>query len=157
MKYDSLDWHQSRALEAEYDKRHADKMPEKPEFEVPHESVRATVETDHSTDVYVRMNANSRRDSEATAEMRVVGSQEHLRVAFKDTLSIRKLIAQLERLADDMDNYNQDLRLYLARQKQYEAEKEAYTQKREKDLREALKSGKYTAEQIELSREDIPF
>lgn len=157
MKWDSLDWQHRRKLEGEYDKRHEAEIPVKPEFTPPPESLRSVVEVDHRTDVYVRMNANDSGQNEAQAELRVVGSEEHLRIAFKDTKSIQKLILELKRLAEDMEEFNFDVRRHLASEKQYRDDKQRYEELREKDLRAALASGKFTEEMIKTNTDDIPF
>lgn len=54
------------------------------------------------------------------------------------------------------DDYNAKMRAHLERQRQYDEAKKAYEAEREKHLREGLKSGKYTADDIS-EWDDIPF
>ncbi len=157
MKFESLNYQQRQAMEREYDLRHADELPEEPKFEEPTGSARVVIGADYKTDVYCRLNSGGRHHSDATGSMRLVGSSEHLQIEFKDSASIRRLISELSKLADDIDVYNSDLRAHLARSKQYKSDMATYEQQREKALREALKSGKYTGEQIDLNMDDIPF
>ena len=161
MKWDSLNWAQQKRLMELYDQRQNGDVPVKPEdFKPPVESRRAVVNADGSEDIYVRMvtrrQTSLRGESDAQGELRLVGASEHIRVPLPDVGMIRALIGELERLATDIDGYNAEMRAHLKRQRQYDEAKKAYEAEREKALREGLRSGRYTADDI-AAWADIPF
>jgi hypothetical protein len=160
MKWDSLGYGEQNHLKKLYDAKY--EQPVKPEFDPPQSQRRTVVESSYKTDIYCRMigNAGSRfnQPGEASAEVRVVGSGEHVRVEIETLDGLQKFITELKRLADDIEMYNAELRAHNERVKQFEAAKDAYERKREANLREALSSGKYTFEQIQAWKlDDIPF
>jgi len=159
MKYDSLGWHEAQALEKIYDERHADDKPDKPEeFEPPQQASRRTIEVENGTDVYVRLKTSGyKSEMSAKGELRLVGGQEHIRIGLDDVRAIDELILELRRLRDDISTYNAKARAYRQREKEYNDAMEAYKHKREQDLRNALKSGKFTKDDIVARTDDIPF
>ena len=166
MKYDSLNWQQQKALVKIYDERHKGEIPVVPEeFEAPHPSARMTVATHDTTHVYVFMRNNRRGANECEGHLRVVGASEHLELEI-DIDAIPKLISELQKLHQDMEHFNAEGRAHAERRRRYAAAKEAYEQKREKELKAAFISGKYTGKDIDAMIEsaeildnldDIPF
>jgi len=160
MKWTSLSWQQQNKLRDEYNQRHADAQPQPPEaFTPPEQQERKTINTGYKSDVYVRMSVPGSHRSgpgEANGQLRLVGSSEHIEVDLP-LEAIPALFNQLAKLHQDMLAYVEAANAHRAAQKAYEENKEQYEAARDAALQEALKSGKYTEEDIVTNTDDIPF
>lgn len=158
MKWTSLGYREQEKLRSEYDKRHVSQVPEKPgDLSPPEQHERKTINTGYNSDLYVRMETGRHRQhDEASAQLRLVGSSEHVEVSLP-VEAIPALIEQLQALHADMQAFNEAAEAHRAAMKAYEEAYEAYETKRDKALQRALKDGKFTQEDIVTGTGKIPF
>ena len=162
MKWDNIDYHTKRRLESEYDKRHHDKMPQQPEFEPIQQQARQVIETDFKTDLYVAMpqyrNTTSKGHSVnlLSGYLRLVASDEHIEIQLKPEI-LGDVIAELTKLQNDLEAFNQRAKVYNDSLRQYKQDMEHYKELRQARLSATFDSGKYTQKQIENGIDQIPF
>lgn len=156
MKYDNLGYQLQNKMKKEYDSRHADEMPTEPTARTLEEEDRKVIRTSNKTHIYVSMETPNRRMDYASAYLRLVSSTQHVEIELPlDKLD--DIIGQLQMLQTDMQNQKSNADKYSADWRQYVADKEAYEDKRERDLIKALSSGKITENQIRTELEIITF
>jgi hypothetical protein len=142
MKWDSTYGHHQRRLEEAYDRLHNPPTPP-PDFTAPTEQPRQIIPVSAGIDIYLRTDVSKRENhrlhfnSDAAGEIRVTGRSEHISIDLPAD-AIPELIAELEKLQEDLHAYNTAAADHRAAKKAYETAYDAYKREREKTLREGV-------------------